>query len=327
MVQSLRVMAISMVVLLFSAGGLTQPREIRVGIIGLDTSHSIAFTRVLNDPDAAPEVAHCRVVAAYPHGSQDIASSAGRIPRYTREIQTLGVEVVDSIHALLQKVDAVLLETNDGRPHLQQIRPVLKAGKPVFVDKPMAASLRDAVAIFEEAKAAGVPIWSASSLRYGKDSQAVRAGSIGRVFYADTTSPASLEATHPDLFWYAIHGVESLFTVMGTGCQSVCRVTENGKIKVIGNWGGGRTGIFRESRGYSGTAIGEQGQAAVGSSDSYGPLIVEIVRFFRTGKPPVGAEETLEIFAFMEAADESKRLGGAEVTLASVMKRAVAGLR
>ena len=297
-------------------------KKIRVGIIGLDTSHVVAFTKILNDSNAAPDVADCLVVAAYPKGSPDIESSVSRVPEYTMELKKLGVEIVDSIEVLLPKVDAVLLETNDGRPHLDQARPVIKARKPLFIDKPIAGSLKDAIAIFQEAKQAGVPIWSSSSLRYGKQTQAVRAGSIGTVMRAETSSPASLEKTHPDLFWYGIHGVESLYTVMGTGCDSVVRTQEDGKIVVTGKWPDGRVGVFREGNGYSGKAVGSKGKAEVGQYEGYRPLLVEIVKFFRSGKPPVAAEETIEIYTFMEAADESKRQGGAEVRLDTVLEKA-----
>ena len=200
------------------------PRTLRAGIIGLDTSHVIAFTKVLNDPNAQPDVSHCRVVAAYPKGSSDIESSVSRIPRYTAEIQKLGVEITGSINELLTKVDVVLLETNDGRPHLKQAMAVIKAGKPLFIDKPLAASLAEAIAIFEAASRHKVPIFSSSSLRYAEGVQEISQGSIGQVQGADTYSPASIEKTHPDLFWYGIHGVEMLYTIMGPGCERVVRV-------------------------------------------------------------------------------------------------------
>lgn len=298
-------------------------KTFRAGIIGLDTSHAIAFTKILNDPKAPPELAGCRVVAAYPKGSPDIESSVSRVPDYTEQVKKMGVEIVDSIDALLGKVDVVLLETNDGRPHLEQVLPVLKAGKPVFIDKPVAGSLADAVAIYAAAEKAGVPLFSSSSLRFGKTTLAARAGSLGKITRCETSSPAHLEKTHPDLFWYGIHGVESLFTVMGTGCQSVKRgKSADGTLEVVGQWAGGRVGVFREGKGYSGVATGEKGESKVGAYEGYQPLVVEIVRFFRTGQPPVSAAETLEIYAFMEAADESKRRDGAEVTLAEVLAKA-----
>jgi hypothetical protein len=294
--------------------------QLKVGIIGLDTSHAVAFTKELNNPSAPPELAGCRVVAAYPKGSPDIESSTSRVPKYTEDVQGMGVEIVGSIDELLKRVDCVLLETNDGRPHLEQAIPCFKAGKPTFIDKPIAASLADAITIFEAARKFNCPTFSSSSLRYGKQTQAVRSGSIGKVKTAETTSPASLEKTHPELFWYGIHGVESLFTAMGTGCETVTRrTTADGKIEVVGEWVGGRVGTFREAKGYTGKAIGEKGEAPVGDSAGYRPLIVEIVKFFRTKQPPVAEDETLEIYSFMEAAEESKRRGGEPVELEEVM--------
>ena len=299
---------------------------IRVGIIGLDTSHATAFTKLLNDASDKQHIPGCRVVAASPQGSPDIQSSVSRVADYTAEVMKHGVEIVDGIPALLERVDVVLLETNDGRPHLEQVIPVIAAGKPVFVDKPVAGSLADAVAIYRLAAQRGVPLFSASSLRFGANTLAVRGGSIGAVTGAETVSPCALEATHPDLFWYGIHGVESLFTVMGPGCVSVTRTHSADFDHVSGLWDDGRVGCFRcVRRGaapYAGTAFGEKATAAVGSFDGYHPLLVEIVKFFQSGQSPVPAAETLQIYAFMEAADESKRQGGAPVKVADVMEKA-----
>jgi hypothetical protein len=306
--------------------------QIKVGIIGLDTSHVIAFTQTLNKgpkkPEDAPKVAGARVVAAYPQGSRDIESSVKRVPEYIEKVRELGVEIVDSIEALVEKVDAVLLESNDGRVHWEQLQPVLKARKPVFIDKPIAGSLVDAIRILEAAKKANVPLFCSSSLRYGASTQRVRNGSVGKVRAAETFSPVNLEATHPDLFWYGVHGCESLFTVLGTGCESVKRSEDaDGKVVVEGQWSGGRTGIFRQEngrdrKGYGGIAHGESGDAAVGAYDGYDVLLYAIIEMFRSGKAPVSMEETIELYAFMEAADESKKLGGAAVSVQETIKKA-----
>ena len=300
-----------------------QSKENRVGIIGLDTSHSIAFTKLLNAPDVAPDLAGNRVVAAYPWGSRDIESSTSRIPEYTEEIKKMGVKIVDSIAELLEQVDVILLETNDGRPHLEQALEVFKTGKPIFIDKPIAASYSDAKAIFEAAKKYKVPMFSSSSLRYTKNAQKIRQdNSIGKVLGADAYSPAHLQKAHPDLFWYGIHGVELLYTVMGTGCKSVTRTHTADSDIVVGIWNDGRIGTFRGGRsgkiGYGGTAFGEKGNQQMGPYDGYRPLLVEVVAFFRTGISPVSPEETLEIYAFMEAADESKRNGGKSISIEEI---------
>ena len=301
---------------------------IRVGIIGLDTSHAPAFMKLFNNAEAADHVPGCRVVAAYPQGSRDIASSVSRVPEYTKVMQEAGVEIVDSIDELLTKVDAVLLESNDGRVHLEQAIPVLAAGKRLFIDKPLAGSLADAIAIFQVAEHYDTPVFTASGLRFGEATQAVRHGSLGKVLGASTYSPCSLEPTHMDLAWYGIHGCEALFTLMGTGCQQVTRAHSDDFELVTGVWEGGRMGTFRGIRsgksGYGGTAFGEKGIAEAGGFDGYRPLVVAIADFFATGEPPVEPAETIELFAFMEAADESVRRGGSPVTIAEVMEKAKA---
>jgi len=311
-----------------------EEKVIRIGIIGLDTSHSTAFTKIFNqgpkNPADAPKFAGFKVVAAYPQGSKDIPESVQRVPEYTEAVKKMGVEIVDSIEALLPKVDAVLLESNDGKVHLEQVRPVFKAKKPVFIDKPLAATLPDCIRILNEAAVSGTPVYTSSSLRYGVGTIAVRGGSIGTVTHAETFSPAKTEPSHVDLYWYGIHGVESLFTVMGRGAEKVKRgTTTDGLIEVTGEWSGGRTGIFREAnttdrKGYGGKAKGDKGEAAVGTYDGYEPLLAEVATFFRTGKSPVAVDESLEIYAFMEAADESKRRGGEAVSLQEVMAKAKA---
>lgn len=316
-------LAVSFVTALASLAAAADPPEIKVGIIGLDTSHCIAFTKELNSPQAKEDVSHCRVVACYPKGSPDIESSTSRVPKYTEEIQKLGVEIVNSIDELLKRVDCVLLETNDGRPHLAQAMPVFKAGKPVFIDKPLAGSLPDCIALFAAAKKYNCPMFCSSSLRYGKSTQAARAGDFGKITHCETSGPAELEKTHPDLYWYGVHGCEALYTVLGPGCETVTRgKTADGLIEVTGQWSGGRTGIYRESKGYGGVAKTEKGDQKIGDSEGYRPLIVEIVKFFRTKEPPIAAAETIELYAFMEAADESKRKGGKTVTLADVVAAA-----
>ncbi|MDO9340325.1 MAG: Gfo/Idh/MocA family oxidoreductase [Bacteroidales bacterium] len=299
----------------------------RIGIIGLDTSHSTAFTKALNDPASGPEFGGYKVVAAYPRGSNDIKSSVDRIPGYTDEVKKLGVEIVNSIEELLGKVDVVLLETNDGRLHLGQALPVMKAGKRMFIDKPIAASLTDAIAIFEAAKHYNVPVFSSSSLRYISGAQEIAQGNIGKVLGADIYSPATIEKTHPDLFWYGVHGVEILFKVMGTGSRSVVRTFTNNTDLVVGTWHDNRIGTFRGIRSgradYGGVVFGEKGISVLGKYNGYNPLLVEIIKFFQTGIVPVTPEETIEIFAFMAAAEESKKRGGAAIEMEEVIRLSV----
>ena len=305
-------------------GATTYSADLRIGIIGCDTSHVTAFTELLNNPQAKHHVPGGKVVAGFRGGSPDLPDNARHLDEYTATLKSkYGVTFYNTIEEMCRNVDVVLLESVDGRPHLEQVKPVIAARKPVFVDKPIAGSLRDAIEMFRLAKAAKVPLFSASSLRFSTNTLAVRAGAIGKVKYAETYGPCEIEPHHPDLFWYGVHGTESLFTVIGTGCRTVQRgTTPDGRIEVVGEWSGGRKGVFRADKSFHGLAKGTKGERAVGDWDGYAPLVAEIMKFFQTGVAPVKPEETIEIFAFMEAADESKRQGGAPVKIKDVIKRA-----
>jgi predicted dehydrogenase len=322
------VLGLALLLLAVMAAYPEEKSPLKAGIIGLDTSHVTAFTSLLNGPRAQGELAGVRVVAAYPGGSPDLPESRNRVEGFTKELrEKYKVEIVDSIDELLKKVDVVLLESVDGRPHLEQVKPVFKARKPVFIDKPVAGSLADAIQIFELARESGTPCFSSSSLRFSPGILGMRNNpKVGDVLGCDAYGPCPLEPHHPDLFWYGIHGVETLFTIMGPGCQSVTRTHTKGADLVTGLWKDGRIGTFRGIRSgksdYGAQVFGTKGIAPSGGYGGYQPLVVEICKFFKTGQPPVSAGETLEIFAFMEAADESKRQSGAPVTLESVMTKA-----
>ena len=311
-----------------SSGIAQDAKQIRIGLIGLDTSHVTAFTGAINGAEPGSPLAAARVVAGYPGGSPDVHASASRVEGFTNTLRERGVEIVDSIETLCGKVDAVMLESVDGRPHLEQVRPVLAAKLPVFIDKPMAGSLADVIEIFRLADAAGVPCWSSSSLRYMKGAMDLKGNDrVGEILSAVTWGPCSLEPHHPDFFWYGVHGMEVLYMLMGTGCQAVQRTHADGRDVATGLWEGGRTGTFiglRDGKqGYGAIVFGSKAiRQAEGGSSGYRPLLLEVVKFFQTGRPPVSASETIELFAFMEAADESKRQGGATVTIESVVRRA-----
>ncbi len=315
------------------ANAQDEPPLIKVGIIGCDTSHVIAFTKILNNPNATGTLKNVRVVAAYPGGSGDIPSSINRVKGYTEQLQKeYQVEIVDSIPALLTKVDAVLLESVDGRPHWEQVLPVLKAKKPVFIDKPMAGSLADAIRIFRLAEETGTPCFSSSALRFTPNiANAQRNEKLGKVVGCVAYSPCEINAMHPDLFWYGIHGVETLYTIMGPGCVSVQRTHSEGTDVVTGLWADGRIGTFRGIRQgqaeFGALVFGTKANISTGSFTGYDPLVEQIARFFRTGKAPISLAETLEMLTFMEAADASRKAGGASVALKQIREQAEAQAR
>jgi len=303
-------------------------KTFNIGIIGLDTSHSPAFAKYINDPEKE-SMAGMQVTAAYPYGSERIESSAKRIPEYTEQFRSMGIAVLEDMDELIRQSDGILLETNDGTMHLEQAMRVIEAKKPLFIDKPVAARLPDVIRIYEAAEKNKVPLFSSSSLRYLAKAQEVRHNNlIGEVTGASTYSPEELEPSHSDLYWYGIHGVEILYTLMGTGCQRLKRITTDTTDLVIGEWEDGRLGTFRgdlkKRQQYGGLAYGTEGVIEVGPFDGYGPLIEKIAVFFQTGKAPVPPEETVELYTYMEAADVSKRNNGDWVELKDVYEQASA---
>lgn len=311
-----------------SSSPAQETKLIRVGIIGCDTSHVTAFTNILHDKSNADRFGSIRVVAAFPGGSVDIPSSKNRVEGYVKELKEKHqVTIYETVEEMLKQVDVVLLESVDGRPHLQQATLVINAKKPLFIDKPVAGSLKDAVKLYRLAKEANVPIFSSSALRFCKGiAEAKTNPKIGKIVGCDAWCPCELEEHHPDLFWYGVHGVETLYTIMGMGCETVTRTKTTGTDLVTGVWKEGRIGTFRGIRqgkhDYGAMAFGTAGNQSVGGFTGYDPLVHEIVRFFRSGTVPVSAEETLEIFTFMEAAEVSAKRGGIPVKLKEVLEEA-----
>ena len=317
--------------------------DLRIGVIGLDTSHSVAFAKLLNEPDAPGHVRGGRIVAAVKTFSADMPASAERVESYAKTmVEEFDVQLLPTIEELCEVVDVVLIESLDGRTHLEQARRVFAAKKPAFIDKPIGGTLRDVVEIFRLARQAGVSVFSSSAYRFYESLVALRNADVGGVRAAISYGPAYLDPHHPDLFFYGVHPVEALYTVLGRGCESVVRSHTADSDVVTGTWSNGRLGVLHGLRtkaiphkvivfGASGFAeqqttgerfstFGALGTSQSSGGDSYAALLRQVMDFFRTGVPPVLEEETIEMFAFMEAADESKRRGGQPVRLSEVIE-------
>ena len=297
-------------------------KELRAGIIGTDTSHVPQFVRIFH---AHPEW-KVRIVAAFKGGSPDLPLSANRLEGFAKTIQEAGVEIVDSIDTLLSKVDVVLLTSVDGRPHLAQVTPVFKAGKRVFIDKPLAASLEDARRIAAMSRQTRTPFFSASSVRFHKDIPALRdKPGLGKIKKVEATYLQQPLEFHPDLFYYGIHGVEALYAVMGTGCTALTRRVEGNVDVTTCTWTDGRVGTFRGLPKADATQpvirlTAENGTAETKGSADNESIVRAIAEFFHTGRAPVDPDQTIEVFEFMTAAQLSKERGGAEVKLADLRK-------
>ena len=302
--------------------------DLKVGIIGCDTSHVTAFTEILNNPDNKKHVPGARVVAAFKGGSDDIKSSYSRVEKFTKTLsEKYGVKIYPTIEELCENVDVILLESVDGRKHLEQAEKVFKAGKKVFIDKPLGGNLKQCIEIYKLGKKYNVPWWSSSSLRYHQKVQELAKKDWGKIHSVISHGPVTIEPTHTDLFWYGVHPTEAMYTVLGTGCVEVTRVQSQGTEIVVGKWKGGSIGtVIGHKTGkakykYNLHINGEKDFALTPIGSDYGPMLVDVVKFFKSGEIPVSQETTLEIMAFMEAADESKKAGGIPIKIADVLKK------
>jgi len=300
--------------------------EMKIGIIGFDTSHVPAFTKLLNDAGDPFHVTGARVVAGFPSFSPDLPASSSRVEGFKKQLsEEMGIKLVSSVDELLKEVDAVLLESVDGRRHLKEATPVIKAKKPLFIDKPLAASYSEAKKIIDLAAKNSTPVFSSSSLRFDHNISAARQDAeLGGIVGCDAFSPASQDPTNPGLFWYGVHGVEVLYTFMGAGCRKLFSKKTEGADFVTGEWEGDRIGTLRGTRkgmhSYGARVFGEKKIVQVMYSTEiplYAQLLRQVVPFFGTGKPPVPNEETLEIMQFMQAAILSEK-EGREVLLSEV---------
>jgi predicted dehydrogenase len=314
---------------------------VRVGVLGIDNYQSVAFAQIFNDSKAKGDLAGVRVTAAYPGtASDDIPESRDNLPKWKEQIVKFDVKLVDSVEKLLGQCDAVMIMSVDGRKHREQAMAVLKAGKRLFVGRPLAADFADVRAILKVADETKTPFWTSSQHRFSPGFAGMRNhAEVGAVLGCDVYGGCPFEPHHADLYWHALHGIETLYTIMGPGCETVTCVSTPVAESVTGVWKDGRVGTFRGIKKgaikYSATVFGDKGVSVAGiyghgvpvkgvvpTNDrymGYEGIAIEMAKFFKGGPAPVPAAETLEIFAFMEAAHESKRRGGVAVRIADIL--------
>ena len=298
--------------------------DLRLGIIGTDTSHVVDFTKLLNDPSAPGHVPGAVVIAAFKGGSPDIPISRDRVEGFSKDLsEKWHVRIVSQIRDLCPLVDGILLESGDGRVHLDEFRQAAVCGKPVFIDKPLASTLADAQAIAQIAASRKIPWFSSSSLRFGPV-EALRSPDISGTL---VWGPGPFEPFQQlDLAWYGIHPIEILFALMGPDVQQVTRTYSPGADVVTGIWKDGRIGTVRVIRPYSSYGVvifrnnvdGNDEEPTIYSDikPGYSPFLRELVRFMQTGVPPVPNDETLKIYEFIDAAQQSRDHGGIPVNIA-----------
>jgi len=325
------------------AGSSKQSGPVRVGILGFDSYQALAFTQLFHKPPADnPMLGGLQVVAAWPGGSPDIEKTLTDIERWKPRLIDQGVKIVDTIDEVLARSDAIIVMSVDGRAHLEPTRRALRAKKPVYIGRPMAASLEDVITMFDIAGENGTPLFSCSQHRYSPGFIGMRSHpEVGRVRGCEVFGGMETETHHPDFFWHAVHSFETLYTIMGPGVATVsCTQAEDAEL-VVCAWADGRIGTYRGIRNgavkYSALVFGDKGIAPAGKYGYEAPVkgvvpkgrykgyegvATEIARFFKTRKSPIQPAETIELWAVMEAAHQSGSAGGTPIRVADVIAAA-----
>lgn len=288
-----------------------------IAIVGCDTSHSVQFTRLLNDETQPDHIAGARIIAAVADPYGCIAGSGEKALKNAALLQSqYGVQLCEAIAELPENLDSIFILGTDGTRHLPQFIECVERGVPIFIDKPFTTSSEEAESIFRIAAERNVPVVSASSLRFEDNFLAAQAACNGeKVTGADCYGYIELEPTAPGFFWYGIHIAELLIAAMGTGLQHVTVTSQENYDVITGIWADGRVGTIRGSRQphyqYGGTL-----HTAVepipfvvpnDTSYTYARLVDRLLGFIETGVSPFDPRETLEIIRFLELAEELRQ--------------------
>jgi len=293
--------------------------NLKIGLIGTDTTHAVAFTDLINNVNNIHYIAGGQIIAAYPGGSHDFPLSFNRVEGFMERLSSeFGVIRMDSLEELAARSDAIMLESADGRVHLEQFRTIASYGKPVFIDKPLALNYQDALDIKSIAELNRTPIMSCSALRYAEQlTQDLECKGRSGITSAEVFGPLNVEPTQSYFFWYGIHSVEMLYAIMGAGCLELKTETYDGYNLITGHWRDGRIGTVRCNHnvdsGFGATIHRDQQASFVdiqaGTKPFYASLLEHVVPFLKTGLSPVDWRETVEIIRFLEAAEQSRQQG------------------
>ncbi|ALC86470.1 hypothetical protein AM499_11995 [Bacillus sp. FJAT-22090] len=284
-----------------------------IGLIGLDTSHSEIFTRLLNDSSDPHHVKGARITHAIPTFSKDLPISADRFPQYFELVTTkYGVVPVDDVDEFMNLVDAVIIGTVDGRNHLDWFKKVVGYGKPVFIDKPIVMSSTEMEEVIKLSKEFNTHVMSSSSLRFSESVMKVATNKdiLSGYFFG----PTPLQAQMPGYFWYGIHLVEMVVTLFGTAvedmelkflpdCEQLHLTFSNGNHVIIrgeNSWHN-RFGAVLHSKEHVYTLkLWEE------EKPYYAGLLEHVIKFFETGVTSVPLEETAEIIHIIERINQLK---------------------
>jgi predicted dehydrogenase len=291
-------------------------KEMKVAIIGLDTSHSIEFARRIQAPDCPKDqqVSGMKVVSCLRFGTpfQNEEGLNGR----QKQLEDWGIEVSTDFKETVKDCEAILIEINDPAYHLEYFKKCADLGKPMFLDKPLADNIKNGQAILDIVRKKKARVFSSSSSRFLPQlSKSIEA--IPQPLFSAFYGPLGIAPAGSSIVWYGVHAFEMLERAMGRGAQSLTTVKDASGVTVVVDYSDKRTGVVElvESAYVYGGVLRTKDKSVPFVADmgrAYTDLLVEIGRFFAGGRSPVDMEDTQEVMAMLDAAERSRQSGKKE---------------
>ncbi|MDD3696035.1 MAG: Gfo/Idh/MocA family oxidoreductase [Lentisphaeria bacterium] len=290
-------------------------QNLKVAVIGLDTSHSVELPRLCMAADLpADKKVDGLTITACQRFETPFQNKEG-LDKRQEQLEAWGIKVTECFDEAIADCDAVMIEINDPALHLPYFEKVAPLGKPIFLDKPLAGSLQEGRKILELAKKYNARVFSCSSLpltptiAVAIDKLEGEEVKLGQTFGALGTAPAG-----ESLIWYGVHSFEMLQRLMGCGAEKVFAVENEVSVTTNVVYPEGRRGLIESIRGMwrYGGRVQSQKKAEffhVDNSRLYFYLLSCIRDFFHGGPAPIAMEQTFEGQAMMCAALESLKTG------------------
>lgn len=304
---------------------------IRLAMLGMvdGNGHPYSWSAILNGYDKE-EMKHCPFPVISDYLNKQPANTFGIDRAKVTHIWTdhpsdaenvakasLIPHIVEKPEDVLGEVDAVIIATDKGGEHVERCRPFVKAGIPIFIDKPLADNEKD-LRTFYQWVSSGVPILSSSSMRYCKEFMPYRHSThdMGELRYASMTTAKTWER-------YGIHALEAIYPILGPGFSSAVNTGTNDRNIVHFKHQCGADVIVAAAHDMAGgfgclQLCGTEGSTQAKSGDSYFAFkkqLESFIAYIRTGRRPFPFSETVELIKMVIAGIQSREQGGSEILL------------
>jgi predicted dehydrogenase len=293
----------------------------RIGAIGVDSSHLPEFTKRINTLQQEAKT-HCRVTHVFDPGGHDLADAPKWLETTTRDYN---VKQVDTLQDLLASVEGVMVLSVNGNKHLSQALPCLERGLPTYIDKPLTCNLSEAKQLLAAAREHQARCYSASSLRFAPEVESARSDKdLGKLITIDAFGPGERHELMAGLFFYGVHTIEMVDAIWGPGVRRVSAIHLPDRDLLDLDYHDGRYARLRMERkgsyDFGATVHGEKKvrQFRVDFTPVYTRLVLGMVKFFEGGAPPAPLRDIIENVAVMEAGNRSMQQDGAWVDVETV---------